>query len=334
MSRIAPALLLGAAALLPGCDYTGDWLFPQAIETVPGIQDLGTLEPVEIETLQDIRDNVIYGEIGATGNAQVGGATFQFDGTGGTVCVWVDPETVYWSQSVAATNPQQRWAYPDNFQDDGDIDLYAGVSAFYSGSPGVEIGNFEVRYQDALGNTIPVEFNECFIDSAELRDGGAHAGRGMAEFCDLTSTQEGAPYTVVLENFSVPLDDNRIGYGLILIEGSCDQVSNIIADEQLFSPECVILGESIDPRHDHDYREDADGPVLAVGQDAVEPFVWEGSTNIESLFCASIGLADTGLRDYCLAEAEEIPNRDDCEEEDVRCYCGDIRDTPSPGAGG
>lgn len=323
-------LLFAPALLLAGCDYTGDWLFPTLIEEVPGVQDLGTLEPDVVTTLDEVRAAVRYGEVGATENGEVGGVTFEFEGTGSSVCVWVDPETVYWSQSVAATGPRPWFSYPDNAQDDGDIDLYAGVSVYYSGSPGVEIGNFEVRYQDALGNEIPVEFNECVINSTQYRDGGAHSGRAMPEFCTLAATQQGVSYTVVLESFSQPYDDSRLGYGLLFIDGSCDQLNNIVADSSLGNAECLILGESIDPNsHSNDYRETQ---VLAQGYSNVEGYAWEESTNFEGLYCAAMSTTDPGLLNYCENEADDIPNRADCEESDVRCFCGDVRDTPTGGS--
>ena len=43
-------LLAAAAVALTGCDYTGDWLFPESTD-VPGILDLGTLEPVTVSDL-------------------------------------------------------------------------------------------------------------------------------------------------------------------------------------------------------------------------------------------------------------------------------------------
>ena len=48
--------------------------------------------------------------------------------------------------------PVEQYLYPDNVFDDGDLDLFAGFSVYYSGSPGVEIGNFQILFEDALGN--------------------------------------------------------------------------------------------------------------------------------------------------------------------------------------
>ena len=222
------------------------------------------------------------GEDGAPGRAAIGGMSFNFKGTGRDVCVFVDPETVGWHQSVSRQTPTAGFVWPDNFKDDGDIDLYAGVSVYYSGSPGFEIGGFEVRYQDSLGNEIPVEFNECTIVSPDYPNGGAHSGRAMPEFCTLDNTQTGVDYTVVLETFSPPADDNRLGYGLIFADASCGEITALMQANLINSSECLILGESIDPRHEHNYEE---SPFLAVGGAEAEQYSWEGSTTIEQLFC-------------------------------------------------
>lgn len=327
MTRALTAMLLVGVAAATGCNYDGEWLFPPVDERVPGVIDLGLIEPAEVASLEELRASTYYGELSPTGTADIGGASFTFDGTGGSVCIWVDPETVYWSQSVAESNPQAYFAYPDNIKDDGDIDLYAGLSVYYSGSPGVSLGDFEVRYQDELGNPIPVEFNQCTITSPDYPSGGAHSGRAAPEFCTLANTQLGASYTVVLELFSPPGDDNRLGYGLAFTAGSCEDLGDL---DPSGSDECLIVGESIRPDNGHDYRE---APFLATSHDAVQEFVWEGSETVEGLFCEAEGAASLGLRDYCLEEVEEIPVRADCDLDDVRCYCGDVTDTPSGGAG-
>ena len=318
--------MVGLPLLAAGCSYSGEWLFPEPDPRVPGVQDLGTLEPATVSSYEEIQEAVQYGELAPTGTADIGGATFTFEGTGGAVCIWVDPETVFWSQSVAASNPQRRFAYPDNVRDDGDIDIRAGLSVYYNGSPGVTLGDFQVRYQDELGNSIPVEFNQCVITSEQYPAGGAHSGRAAPEYCTLNNTQLGTSYTVILELFSAPYDDNRLGYGLLLTHGNCENLRNLNPTE---TDECLILGESIRGDNDHDYR---DEPFIAHGFTEVEDVAWEGSSTIEGLFCAAYSSAQEGLYEYCLSEEEEIPIRSDCDEPDIRCFCGDIADTPSPGS--
>lgn len=318
---------IAVSLLSTACSYSGEWLFPEPDPRVPGVIDLGRLEPATIESYDDIQAAVYYGELAPTGTADIAGGTFTFDGTGGSVCIWVDPETVFWSQSVSASNPQARFSYPDNVNDDGDIDLYAGLSVYYNGSPGVTLGDFEVRYQDELGNPIPVQFNQCTIISDQYPAGGAHSGRATPEYCTLNNTQLGTSYTVVLELFSAPYDDYRLGYGLLFAHGNCEDLR---AFNTTNVDECMILGESIRGDNDHDYREE---PFIARGFEEIEELTWEGSPAVELLFCDAYGGAGLGLRDYCLAEEEEVPLRSDCADPEIRCFCGDPADTPNPGAG-
>ena len=47
MYRSALAFLT-VALLMPACDFSGDFLFPEAVDGIPGIAHLGVLEPVAI----------------------------------------------------------------------------------------------------------------------------------------------------------------------------------------------------------------------------------------------------------------------------------------------
>ena len=49
---------------------------------------------------------------------------------------------------------------------------------------------------------------------------GGAAGRATPEWCTV-ETVGGVQYTVVLQTFSVPLDDDRLRFALQLREGSC-----------------------------------------------------------------------------------------------------------------
>ncbi len=286
-------VLAGLFGSLVACDYTGDWLFAPPTDA-PGVVHLGELVPTVIDGETSIDEAVIYGEIGATGTAEPGGVTFSFEGTGGPVCVWVDPELVFWNQSVApqAGSDDARWAYPDNVFDDGDLDLYAGYAVYYSGSPGEKMGDFEIRYEDSLGNQIPLTLNECTISG--LNGTGAHSGRGAPESCTLAATLPGVSYMVAIEAWSTPLDDDRLSYGLILAEGDCDDIRNGITEE------CVILGEA----------RDADGEMIP------------DSSTFEVTYCANVEGADA-LVDYCETEAETY----DCSVD--HCFCGDPDNTPT-----
>lgn len=300
---------------LVGCDYTGDWLFARPTDAEP-IVDLGVILPVDVNTLAEAQAAVLYGEVGATGSAQRGGVTFNFDGTGGAVCVWVDPELAFYNQSVSLLQPADPYLYPDNVFDDGDLDLFAGFSVYYSGSPGVEVGNFRILYEDALGNQVPITLNECTIAGMNTSSGG-HAGRGSPEYCTLSATQPGVSYTVLMETWSTPLDDDILNYGLLLVNGTC---SNLSRQTGNLADECVITGEA---------RPD---PLA-------EPY--EGSVEYEAAYCLATLGVEGGLQlvDYCENEADEK----DCDrtvDPDVaddggsgtdRCYCGDPADSPKVG---
>lgn len=301
---VVAGALLGATA----CDYSGDWLFAGEVEGVPGVIHLGVLVPADIANNGDVEDATIYGEVGPTGTTEAGGVTFTFVGTGSHVCVWVDPELVYYNTSVSS-RPTEKFAYPDNVFDDGDLDLSAGLAAYYNGSPGERLGDFEVRYQDSLGNPVTVALNECGIASATTST-GAHAGRGSPEYCTIFNTQPGVSYLVVMESWSAPLDDDRLGYGLLLANGDCGSLrSPSPADE------CFILGEGIEPG-----AADAPGPWLGLDSAPTR----SGSIAFEELFCDGRG----DLIGFCETEAQQ----NDCTDPESRCFCGNPEDLPRAGS--
>ena len=160
-----------------------------------------------------------YGLLGQAPAGVKGGATFTFRGTGEDVCVIVDPETVFWNASVAASNPNLPYAYNDLEEDDGDIDLFAGLSSYYTGSPGIELGDFKGFYTDSLGKEIEIEYGEC-IQYGPVRDEQCTAGRAAAPspstlkivkmFCTLLFR--------VLFN---PACRWRSWFGAVVVEGQC-----------------------------------------------------------------------------------------------------------------
>ena len=318
-------LLLGFSLLaMFGCDYSGDQFYGEVIPHVPGVIHLGNeVEISVVTTPEEAQTAAFYSEIGQMGSVARGGATLNFLGNGGAVCVWVDPETLRWNQSVAAATPAAHFSYPDNINDDGDIDLFGGLSVYYNGSPGESIGNFEVKYEDDLGNPIPIEFNECVMNNF-FNEPTGHAGRGHPEYCTLSNTIEGVPYTILLDQFLVPLDDDRLGFGVIVAEGSCEDLKSAAGVE---SDECLILGESIRPTDatEHDYREN---PIRAFGQQQASEVSWTNSIAFEQLYCDAALQQSTDLRDFCLDEAAN----NDCQAGDVRCFCGDPDATPTGGA--
>lgn len=178
-----------------------------------------------------------YGQLGRAPDLTKGGATFTFMGTGDDVCVVLDPETVFWNQSIAPAGRVDQYAYPDYFDDDGDLDLFGGMSSYYTGSPGVEIGDFRGFYTDSKGELIEIQYGECNQIGYGGVD-GAHAGRAKPEFCTIdTDQQEGVEFTVVMETWAVPLDDGVLSFGVAVMNERCPRVD---------TSECFIRTESLD----------------------------------------------------------------------------------------
>lgn len=358
-----PVLLVG---VLAGCTTDPSFLFPAPIEGVPGVQQLGTIEPLQpsrrpsisdpavLEPFflrQTLLDNVIYGEVGPTGSSKIPGVTFEVLGTGGPLCVWVDPELLFWNQSVAPSRRNPLYREPDNIYDDGDIDLLAGQSVFYTGSPGRDIGSFEVRYTDPLGNTIPVDFVEC----------NGRIGRGSPEVCSIPNSLPGVRYTIVLEVWSGPIDDARLGYGMLVTASACDLVvSGESAANALGTPrnlgnppqvtlpgdECVITGEAIVPGiPGGELAAELGLPARTWLGDEVTS--WDRSIEFESAFCSgdlvsqTLGEGEVGpLVAFCRDERRRVEeNGSFCswtedatlEGNGERCYCGDPLTAPLTG---
>ncbi|MFT4975211.1 MAG: hypothetical protein ACI8S6_001098 [Myxococcota bacterium] len=248
---------------LMACDRSGADKVPQPNDNFPPVVEIGQLEVISQDQLVDLqgsdgpswcddsasvaRETVgtreqeedialcHYGQLGLADIGTTGGATYTFKGTGGDVCLIVDPETVFWSRSVASQGAREPFVYPDVEEDDGDIDMFAGLSAYYNGSPDVEVGNFTGFYTDSLGNQIEIEYGLCRqVGQNALPN--AHAGRGTAEFCTIdTEALEGVEFTVVLETFSVPTDDSVLSFAALALDGACSRVD-----------ECTLQGESLE----------------------------------------------------------------------------------------
>lgn len=198
-----------------------------------------------------------YGEVGTDDLGVEGGATFTFTGTGGPVCLIVDPETVFWSHDLGASDEvpgtPRPWYYPDYTSDDGDLDLYSGLSSYYNGSPGVEIGDFKGYYTDSLGRTIEIDYSQCLMFSSVSGLYGMHSGRGAPEYCTVdTALHEGSSYTVLLNTASTPYDDGDLSFGAMVVDGDCQDVMTTVnpaTGEQniIYTPlaECIVRGESM-----------------------------------------------------------------------------------------
>jgi hypothetical protein len=233
------------------CDRRNDAIFDPVQNDHPTTIDIGPLQVLtgdQLDALRDVqaagesvhewckevdeagRPRCFFGQVSSTYGEYRGGATFTFSGTGTDVCIVSDPESVFWNHAVEAPtgsdenedgriDPDELYGnfenrYQDNLQDDGDIDVYAGLSSYYTGSPGVEIGDFKGFYTDSMGRQIEIEYGLCLRRGSSQADSSfntAQAGRGAPEWCTFsTEEREGIDYTVVLEAFTVPMDDGAL----------------------------------------------------------------------------------------------------------------------------
>jgi len=244
-STLSLLLILG----LVGCDSSGFEFRPKNTG-VPAVVDLGefpVVSPDEVPgdgiTAGVLDGMVHYGELGAPDPGVTGGATFTFAGTGGPVCVVLDPEAVYWTKLESPqADRTSGFAYDDNVQDDADVDLQAGLSAYYTGSPGVEIGDFEAIYTDQMGQDHEIVFNEC-LQTGYSNTPNVHGGRGTVEYCEIDTDQRGGvAFTVVVKTFMVPIDDSIANYAVGVFDGPCQA----LAPEECFFRDEYTLGESSD----------------------------------------------------------------------------------------
>jgi hypothetical protein len=271
IAAVGSTVVVGTLA----CDRSGLELLPQPIvEDLPAVVEIGHIEVLDSPSYTALMEETralatpvavgladdsppwawcnqpgsngedyrcYYGQVGAPDGVNRGGATFTFTGTGGDVCVMVDPESVFWAPSIEPNDLDYEYTYPDSYPDDGDLDLYAGLSSYYTGSPGIEMGDFTGYYTDSLGNAIEIEYGACFQYGFQSVIDYAHSGRGTVEFCTIdTNQREGIEYTVVLDTFAVPLDDGAVSFGVVVAEGDCASA---------YAPnECTITGESLDSK--------------------------------------------------------------------------------------
>lgn len=271
--RLTPAGLASAGALVAltaltvSCDRSNTAIFDGTRNDLPTTIDIGEVQVLTSEQFEELQDSddprawcqetdeegrprCVFEQISSTYGEFRGGATMTFKGTGDDICIVADPESVFWSHYVARVDEEQlddngldpniQFRYPDNQLDDGDIDVYAGLSSYYTGSPGVEIGDFKGLYTDSKGRQVEIEYGLCLRRGSGIADSSfntAQAGRGAPEWCTFsTEEREGIEYTVVLENYATPIDDGALSFSAMVVEGSCADVQS----------ECSVLGEALD----------------------------------------------------------------------------------------
>jgi hypothetical protein len=272
-------ILILSITAIAACDRSGAYLVPQPTEGVEPVLELGEL-PVLTEAEWDdasTRYTVItYADIGAPLPGDASGATYTFLGTGDKICIVMDPESVFWNPSVATNGASETYSYPDNYLDDGDLDMSAGFSANYTGSPGIELGDFYGLYTDSLGNTVEIEYNLC-ENVDYYGDSPAYAGKAGTEYCEIdTDGREGIEYTVLLKTFSLPIDDSILSFATAVYDGSCRNID-----------ECTLRYESRD---------------VWVEGDTVMGSMRDGFDELEQAYC------DNDMFNYCNANPEMCGN--------------------------
>lgn len=168
-----------------------------------------------------------------------------------TLCVVVDSENVFWNSWISPEPSERPYllTYPDEPSNDGDIDIFGGMTSYYTGSPGLELGDFKGFYTDALGREIEIEFNECFVEGLVGEGIESHAGRGSLEYCELdVSGRAGIEFTILLDTFSVPLNDGALSFGAMVFAGPCGSTNqDNDLERDISMNECILPGESLLP---------------------------------------------------------------------------------------
>jgi hypothetical protein len=321
MKRTLLALL--ALTALTACNRSGRELVSFPVDGIDGVAVLGEITPIQstdwgfadsIDKVEAIRDLAVYAKVGAPRDVFYGGATATFMSNGGSYCLMVDPEGTAWVPSVSLDDQDPIYAWPDNNLDDGDIELTAGLSAYYTGSPDISMGDFRQTYEDSLGNEVQVEFNDC-VQRGYFDQEAVGAGRGRPEYCEIdTSLHPNREYTIALQTWSLPIDDDVLSYALAVFEipegeenasTPCAYVLQAL-DAGSLERECILTNESCSP---------ADEAAGACNQREIE------YAAAEYAFCSGLTtvLDDQDLpveatqSDYCDCGWDLRPENDACQ---------------------
>ena len=195
-------------------------------------------------------------------------------------------------------------------EDDGDIDLFAGLSSYYTGSPGIELGDFKGFYTDSLGKEIEIEYGECIQYGARQGMNNAHAGRAAAEFCTInTENREDVLYTVVLESFSIPLSDGALGFGAVVVNGQCGSDRPV--------DECTLYGEGLIEQRDEDGSikyDEATGEMIASARACTVQLEAAACADSLHLYCCEYPLmcGEDADRTICENLEESLPAELSC----------------------
>jgi len=223
LAGLGPVCLLASGCDINGLAVTQYWDDADRTDLPSDVIDLMQGDdPPQLVDNDDGWPAPFIGEVGAVhwGSGDLGGATATFQGTGDDVCLIVDPQTVFrdnwvWTEDGAVGDASM----DDYLYDDGDLDLLAGFSADYTGTPGQSMGNFERTFVDPNGVERKADFNLCIMFDYWGVAGGS-AGRASPDYCTIETVAD-VQYTVALLTFSVPLDDDRLRFAFQMRRGAC-----------------------------------------------------------------------------------------------------------------
>ncbi len=240
-SALCVALALPPGGRLVACDVNGlsvsqYWDDENGEAMASDVVDLMVADdPPELVEKDEEWPDPFVGEVGPVhwGSGLLGGATASFQGTGDDVCLIVDPQTIWRDDWAMGADGHVDDSSTDNYlHDDGDIDLTAGLSADYTGTPGQVMGSFQRTFVDPNGVERSADFNICLMyDRYGLS--GASSGRATPEWCTI-KTEEGVSYTVALTTYSVPYDDDRLRFAFQMRAAECP----------LTVHECTLRGDA------------------------------------------------------------------------------------------
>lgn len=238
--RLLPLLLPLLA--LAGCDLDGKQLLQHYADgelLEPTVVDLDAVDDEALGVQPQGTDADPYvGTVGPSdvGTGRISGSTLTVQGTGDRLCVIVDPQSVFRDdRRLDADGNSVANPFMDDFPaDDGDLDLLAGLASYYTGTPGQQVGDFINDFPDENGVDRRIDLNLCLMQDNHGDTGGT-AGRATPEWCDF-ATQAGVDYRIVLQVFSVPIDDDELKYALQVRHGSCPALVD----------ECTLRGDHDD----------------------------------------------------------------------------------------
>lgn len=181
---------------------------------------------------------------------QIGGLTITLEGTGEPVCIAVDPE-------------QTRDDSCD--YNDGDVDLFIGRAEDYTGEVGTTIGEFTNTWVDDLGVEHATDNNLCALGTSPTQP----VGRSVAESCAI-DTEPGVQYIIVLQTFTIPIDDNVMNVAVLAQPGHRGKANCVFPDDgdrYLINGSPEALDESDAAFPDNPYAENRD-PCYCPANDA------------------------------------------------------------------